>query len=101
MQEADITGCGPRGPEEVGGTTVSEESLFHQALAKSSAGRAAFLDAACAGQPELRAAVEALLAAHAASGSLPDRPPGGLSRTVDSEPAAGRPGGTGEYSTPS
>ena len=39
---------------------MSEETLFHEALAKSPAERAAFLDAACAGQPGLRAAVEAL-----------------------------------------
>jgi serine/threonine protein kinase len=49
---------------------MSEESLFHEALAKAPAERAAFLDRACAAQPELRAAVEALLAAHEESGSL-------------------------------
>src|SRR5271167_4872318 len=53
---------------------MTEETLFHEALAKPSGERAAFLDAACAGQPELRAAVEALLAAHDASGSFLDRP---------------------------
>src|SRR5262245_55245502 len=53
---------------------MTEESLFHEALAKAPAARAAFLDQACAGQPELRAAVEALLAAHAASGHPLDRP---------------------------
>ena len=65
---------------------MTEETLFHEALAKAPAERAAFLDAACAGQPELRAAVEALLAAHEASGDLLDRPPGQLGQTVDSEP---------------
>src|SRR5260370_38820751 len=54
---------------------MTEETLFHEALAKSPAERAAFLEKACAGQPQLRAAVEALLAAHEASGSLLDRPP--------------------------
>jgi tetratricopeptide (TPR) repeat protein len=49
---------------------MSEESLFHEALAKPATERAAFLDQACAGQPELRAAVEALLAAHEASSSF-------------------------------
>src|SRR5262245_23218878 len=49
---------------------MSEETLFHEALAKSPAERAAFLDQACAGQPELRAAVEALLAAHEASAHM-------------------------------
>jgi eukaryotic-like serine/threonine-protein kinase len=73
---------------------MSEESLFHDALSKSPAERAAFLDAACAGQPELRAAVEALLAAHDASGGLLDRPP---IQVVDPEPGEPNYGGTGEY----
>src|SRR5262245_61168207 len=41
---------------------MTAQTLFHEALAKPSNERAAFLDAACAGQPELRAAVEVLLA---------------------------------------
>ena len=53
---------------------MTEETLFHRALAKPPAERAAFLDAACAGQPKLRGAVEALLAAHEASGHPLDRP---------------------------
>jgi tetratricopeptide (TPR) repeat protein/predicted Ser/Thr protein kinase len=53
---------------------MTEETLFHQALAQPVGARAAFLDAACAGQPELRAAVEALLVAHEASGHPLDRP---------------------------
>jgi hypothetical protein len=63
---------------------MTEETLFHEALAKPSAERAAYLDAACAGQSGLRAAVAALLAAHEASGSLLDRPPVQLGETVDS-----------------
>jgi hypothetical protein len=43
---------------------MTEETLVHEALAKPAAELAAFLDQACAGQPELRAVVEALLAAH-------------------------------------
>src|SRR5437660_1178924 len=71
---------------------MSEETLFHDALSRPPAERPAFLDAACAGQPELKAAVEALLAAHEASGGLLDQP----DQTVDSD--AGRPvRGTGEY----
>ena len=76
---------------------MSEESLFHEALARPPAERAAFLDAACAGKAEMRAAVEALLAAHEASGSLLDRPPQGLGQTVDSAPAPERPLLTGEH----
>jgi eukaryotic-like serine/threonine-protein kinase len=54
---------------------MSEETLFHEALARSSlAERAAFLDGACAGKPELRAAVEALLKAHEASGAFLNSP---------------------------
>jgi serine/threonine protein kinase/tetratricopeptide (TPR) repeat protein len=53
---------------------MTEESLFDEALSKPPAERAKFLDAACAGQPELRAAVEGLLAAHEASGNVLDRP---------------------------
>lgn len=64
---------------------MNEETLFHEALARPAAERAAFLDQACAGQPELRAAVEALLAAHEASGSLLDKLPAEVGGTVDSE----------------
>jgi serine/threonine protein kinase/tetratricopeptide (TPR) repeat protein len=74
---------------------MSEKTLFHEALAKSPAERAAFLDAACAGQPELRAGVEALLAAHEASGML-DRPAVSPAQTVDSGPE-NPPLATGEY----
>src|SRR5262245_24806215 len=50
---------------------MSEETIFHEALARPTPEeRAAFLDQACTGQPELRAAVEALLAAHERSGDL-------------------------------
>ncbi len=42
--------------------------------AETPAERAAFLEQACAGQPQLRAAVESLLAAHEGSGDLLDRP---------------------------
>jgi serine/threonine protein kinase/tetratricopeptide (TPR) repeat protein len=68
---------------------MTEEVLFHEALSKPAAERAAFLESACAGRPELRAAVEALLEAHDASGGL-------LDDGVDSE--SGRPtDATGEF----
>ena len=45
---------------------MNADALFQQALTKTDPqARAAFLDAACAGRPELRAAVEALLEANA------------------------------------
>jgi serine/threonine protein kinase len=57
---------------------MTEEELFHAALAQPAAERAAFLEQACSGNACLRAAVEALLAAHEASGSFltRDLPPG-------------------------
>jgi len=71
---------------------MTEESLFHEALTKPPAERAAFLDAACASQPQLRAAVEALLAAHEASGHPLDRPapaPPALTGASTPEPERG------------
>jgi hypothetical protein len=76
---------------------MSEETLFHEALAQPAAQRAAFLDAGCAGQPQLRAAVEALLAAHEASGSLLDRPALDPVQTVDSAPGAVGGAATAEF----
>ena len=53
----------------------TEETLFHEGLARADPHeRAAFLDEACAGQPGLRAAVEALLAASRPDTSILDRP---------------------------
>jgi tRNA A-37 threonylcarbamoyl transferase component Bud32 len=69
-----------------GGAVMNEETLFHEALAKPSAERVAFLDAACAGQPELQAAVLALLAEHEASGNLLEKPPAELAQTLMTEP---------------
>jgi hypothetical protein len=43
---------------------MNEDTLFHEAVAKSADERAAFLNEACAGRPEVRAAVEARLTAH-------------------------------------
>jgi serine/threonine protein kinase len=55
---------------------MNEETLFHLAQQQpDAAARAAFLDQACAGQPELRARLEKLLQAHDHPASLLDRPP--------------------------
>jgi serine/threonine protein kinase len=43
---------------------MTDETLFQEALSRSAQERAAFLEQACNGRPELRATVEALLAAH-------------------------------------
>jgi serine/threonine protein kinase/tetratricopeptide (TPR) repeat protein len=77
----------------------SERSIFESAIDKSSpAARAAFLDGACAGNPRLRAEVDALLAAHdrlaraAAAGQAP--PP---AATVAEASAEGRGTVIGPY----
>jgi eukaryotic-like serine/threonine-protein kinase len=75
---------------------MTEIAIFLEALTRAPAQRAAFLDEACAGQPQLRAAVAALLAAHEASGVL-DEPAVEAVQTVDSEPDPPRPVATGEY----
>ncbi len=75
---------------------MTEEALFHEALTQSLPERAAFLDKACAGQPQLRAAVEARLAAHEASGGFRDKPPVDPGHTVDSGPGAPKHGATEE-----
>ena len=49
---------------------MDEETLLQDALAKPAAERTAFLDEACAGKPEVRAAVETLLATHEATGGF-------------------------------
>ena len=53
-----------------------EEALFVAALARPRAERAAFLDGACHGDPDLRARLETLLAAHEAPNAVLDEAPG-------------------------
>ena len=55
------------------GACGTEKSIFLDALdIEAPAERARFLDRACAGQPELRSSVEALLLAHEGSNELLD-----------------------------
>ena len=62
---------------------MTDESVFAAALAiPRPADRAAYLEKACAGNPQLRREVEALLSAHAADNPL-DRPPADLAVTGD------------------
>ena len=69
---------------------MTEETLFHEALAKPPAERPAFLEQACAGQPQLRAAVEALVASRQKPGNVLARPPVELSQTANNaRPAEG------------
>jgi tetratricopeptide (TPR) repeat protein len=76
---------------------MSEESLFQEALSRPPEERAAFLDAACAGNADLRAAVEARLAGQESPGRVPDclRAPTGA--TVDSGAAPALPAMTTDY----
>ncbi|MES2469772.1 MAG: tetratricopeptide repeat protein [Verrucomicrobiota bacterium] len=50
----------------------SEEDIFEHAAALPQSDRAAYLDAACAGQPELRRRMEALLRSHEVTGFMQD-----------------------------
>jgi len=54
---------------------MTAEDLFQEALSKAPEERAAFLERACAQRPELREALEALLAAHSKTGESQDNPP--------------------------
>ena len=62
---------------------MNEETLFGEALSRPPEERAAFLDQACADRPELRRAVEQLLAAYEKPGNILDR------ARVESEPSVG------------
>jgi hypothetical protein len=73
---------------------MNEETLFAVALSCPPEGRAAFLERACAGRPDLRAAVEALLAAHEKPGHVLDRPAIDPERTLDSGPDRAHPDAT-------
>src|SRR5262249_30504389 len=77
------------------GTTMTEESLFQEALGRPPEERAAFLEQASAGQPDLRAAVEALLAAHEKLGHVVDKPLAGAAAAslTPSFPTELSPGG--------
>jgi serine/threonine protein kinase len=75
---------------------MNEETLFQEALSRSPGERAAFLEQACAGRPELLAAVQVLLAAHEKPGNVLDRPPAELGRSVNPAPDQARGPATGE-----
>jgi serine/threonine protein kinase/tetratricopeptide (TPR) repeat protein len=66
----------------------SEETIFAEALGKGSAlERDAYLDQACAGNAELRRAVEALLLAHQEASGILEAPPPGLDVSVENRPS--------------
>jgi serine/threonine protein kinase len=71
------------------------DCLFAEALDRPSAERPAFLEEACAGDPDLRQEVERLLAADQASSQFLSGPPGELLRLVLDSPEEG--GSLGPY----
>ena len=74
---------------------MTERTVFLGALERTDPNeRAAYLDAACAGDPELRARVEALLRASTAAGAfldmpLPEQLAGGADAQSGEEPPQG------------
>ena len=62
---------------------MNEEEIFHQALARSPEERAAYLEQACAGDPALRASVEALLRANVGATGFLEQPSPAPGVTVD------------------
>src|SRR6266545_5985776 len=69
------------------------EAIFFTALDKGSPQeRAAYLDEACAGDPDLRRRVEKMLAAQAQAGSFLEQPARGPVMTVDEPAVCERPG---------
>jgi tetratricopeptide (TPR) repeat protein/tRNA A-37 threonylcarbamoyl transferase component Bud32 len=68
---------------------MTEQSLFQNALAKAPGERAAFLDVACAGNLDLRAAVETLLVAHEATDGFINRQLGEFDKTVEPDRVPG------------
>src|SRR5262245_59157851 len=68
------------------------DSIFLAAEKATAAERAAYLDAACAGDADLRERVERLLAAQSKVGLFLEAPALALIGTVEESPAAERPG---------
>ena len=75
---------------------MSEETIFHAALERPDpAGRAAYLDEACAGDADLRRRIEALLRAHDEPGGLLESNPGGAGLAPTLPATAAEPAPTG------
>src|SRR4051794_27070834 len=72
---------------------MDAEAIFLAALERAaSSERAAYVEGACAGEPEILQRVRELLAAHAESHGALDLPPPGLGVTLRLEPITERPG---------
>src|SRR4029450_12571995 len=65
---------------------MNDEEIFHEALARKPADRAAYLDRACAGDPAVRASVEALLRADGGASGFMARPAPGVTGAFDPAP---------------
>ncbi len=79
---------------------MNEESLFYQALQQpGAAARSAFLDHACANQPQLRARLEKLLQAHDTPVSLFDKRAVEMDTTLDSAAGSSSDSANGEDSS--
>lgn len=75
----------------------SAKAIFDQAREiATTAERNAFLDTACAGAPELRHQVQALLQAYAEAGNFLEQPVLNLAATTDAPPSLGAEYGRGE-----
>src|SRR5207244_11884903 len=69
------------------------EAIFFAALEEGSPEeRAAYLDEACAGDPDLRRRIEKMLAAQAQAGSFLEQPVPSPVGTVDEQPVSEGPG---------
>ncbi len=79
---------------------MSEETLFQEALSRPPAERAAFLDEACAGKPEVRTAVEALLAAQKLAGGSREEQPEDSGATVGFQAGDASSDLTGQFTPP-
>src|SRR5436305_1667476 len=66
---------------------MNEQTVFEEALSRPAGERSAFLDVACAGRPDLRAAVETLLAEHEHSEHRHEAPELGATVEVGEAPA--------------
>src|SRR3954462_5438431 len=76
---------------------VNESQVFTHVLTLASpAEREAYLNAACAGDPALRAAIEDLLRVQASDPGFLEQPAASLSGTADAPAAADRPTATAE-----
>ena len=71
---------------------MNDEEIFHEALAREPADRVAYLDRACAGDPAVRASVEALLRADAGASGFMARPAPGLTVDEPTTAVVSRPG---------